>query len=200
MIQQINLYLPEFYRKKDMLTAILMAQICGALVLVLVGVTAINLWSDYQLQVQIDGLQVSLGQETSRTAEILRTAGGRTQARGLALRVEQADTQLARQEDLLRFLTETNLGNTEGFSDYFLGLALSSAAADGLWLTDFKLSGGGAVVNLTGYALQSGLVPRFTASLSAGASKLNDRSFQVFQSSRVDDTTEMYRFMLGSTR
>ncbi|NKB33362.1 MAG: hypothetical protein GKR91_09715 [Pseudomonadales bacterium] len=196
MQQQINLYLPEFKVKKDLLTPLLMGQILGGLLAVCVLVSAWDLFTRWRLNSELAELQEVLVEETQRTDQLDEQLALRSQNTALTNRLEQAEARLDASRQIRRFLSDTTLGNVEGFSEYFKDL--SRAAIDGLSLSEFSFANGGAEVLLAGQVVDSAMVPRYVDNIEAGQSPLRDRHLSL-SITRFEIEDQFFSFVLSSS-
>jgi len=196
MNQQINLYLPEFRVKKDPLTVLLMGQILGGVVVIMLLISAFQLFSRWQANSTLADLQASLIEETRKTDELDEVLARRSQSQELTNRLDAAEVQLQSRRLIRDFLRDTQLGNVVGFSEYLKDL--SRASIDGLSLSEFALRNGGASVSISGETTDSAMVPRYVSNLEAGQSPLKTKQFSpsVF---RGDATEQYFNFSLSST-
>ncbi len=197
MHQQINLYLPEFHVKKDPVTALLMGQIVGGVIGLMVLVTAFDLFTQWRLGNQLEALEVTLEEETRRTDELDEQLARRSQNRELTARLERAEAQLEASIQIRDFLSETQLGNVEGFSEYLKDLSRASFA--GISLSEFTIAAGGQQVTLAGQAQESAMVPRYVDNIELGQSPLRAQQFSpsISRSSTMD---QIFEFELRTSR
>lgn len=195
MNQQINLFLPEFRVQKDPLTAARMGQILGGLVAVLVLVSAYDFFTQWQLENRLEGLQATLAEETTKTDELDELLARRSENTALTARLEQAEARLESSRQIRSFLSQTALGNVEGFSEYFKDL--SRASMEGLSISEFSFSEGGNVVQLQGQVVDSAMVPRYVSNIEAGQSPLRRMRFSP-SISKASVTDPVFSFQLTS--
>ena len=79
MHQQINLYLSEFKVKKDRLTALLMAQMLGGVLVLMVLISAYDLFTRWSLNSTVTDLRAVLQEETKKTSELDEVLARRSQ-------------------------------------------------------------------------------------------------------------------------
>jgi cell division protein FtsL len=163
MSQQINLFNPQFQPQKKIFSVNAMAAALGVVVLGLVG-------SGVYAKVRVMTLQteVARGEEQVVAAQkrlAAATAEFAPRTRDARLEAELAEAQaehdaLQRVADVIR---RGDLGNTEGYAEYFRALARQSV--DGLWLTGVTITGAGTDIGVRGRALDPALVPGYLARL-----------------------------------
>ncbi len=195
MQQQINLYLPEFHVKKDPVTALLMGQILAGVLGVMVLISAFDLFTQWRFGNELEALQVTLEEETRRTDQLDEQLARRSQNSELTNRLEQAETRLEASAQIRDFLSQTQLGNVVGFSEYFKDL--SRAAFDGISLNAFAFTNGGRSVQLRGQALDSAMVPRYVDNIERGQSPLRAQRFSP-SISRSSVTDQIFQFELST--
>ncbi len=196
MNQQINLYLPEFRVKKEALTALLMGQILGGVLVAMLLVSAFDLYTRWSLNSEIADLRQILQQETRKTSELDEVLARRSQNSALTDRLDQAEAKLDSSRQIREFLSETKLGNVDGFSEYFKDI--SRASIEGLSVTSFEFSQGGESVTLSGQAIDSVMVPRYVSKLEASNSALRDQLFSP-RISRTDASNQLFSFELSTS-
>jgi multidrug efflux pump subunit AcrA (membrane-fusion protein) len=193
MNQQINLFLPEFRVQKDPLTAKLMAQILGGLAAVLLLVSAYDFFNQWQLGNRLEQLQASLVEETNKTDELDEVLARRSENTALTTRLEQAELRLESSRQIRDFLSQTALGNVDGFSEYFKDI--SRASMEGLSISEFTISEGGRSVQLTGQVFDSAMVPRYVSNIENGQSPLRRMRFSP-SISKANVTDQFFSFQL----
>jgi len=196
MLQQINLYLPEFKVKKDPLTVMLMAQVLGVVLVIMVLVSAVQIFSRWQANSSLAELQATLVEETRKTNELDDVLARRSQSEELSNRLDAAENRLQARIQIRDFLSETQLGNVVGFSEYFKDL--SRASIEGLSLSEFSFSRGGEVVRIAGEVVDSSMVPRYVNNLEVGTSSLKGKHFSP-TISRSDAASQQFSFALSSS-
>lgn len=195
MKQQVNLYLAEFRVQKDSVTALLMGQVLGGIVLTMIVVTAFDIFTRWQLGGELEELRGVLAAETTRTSRLDDQLALRSQNVDLSNRLAQAEARLTSSRQIREFLSETKLGNVEGFSEYFKDLSRASMA--GLALTDFEFYDGGEGVSISGQVVDSALVPRYVDNIERGNSSLKSEQFSP-NISRADAGAQFYSFELSN--
>lgn len=196
MNQQINLYLPEFVVQKDPFTAVLMGQILAAAVVLMLLVSAWDLVGRWRLGSELEALQATLAEETRKTAALEAQVAQRSQDLRLLAQLEAAEARYASALQIRDFLSDTKLGNMDGFSEYFKDL--SRAAVDGLSLSEFEFSEGGEQISMAGQVLNSAIVPRYVNSLENGQSSMRAKTFSP-SIVRSDADALLFDFELSTT-
>ncbi len=196
MNQQINLYLPEFVVQKDPFTAVLMGQILAAAVVLMALVSAWDLVGRWRLGSELEALQATLAEETRKTAALEAQVAQRSQDLRLLAQLEAAEARYASALQIRDFLSDTKLGNMDGFSEYFKDL--SRAAVEGLSLSEFEFSEGGEQISMAGQVLNSAIVPRYVNSLENGQSSMRAKTFSP-SIVRSDADALLFDFELSTT-
>jgi hypothetical protein len=163
MSQQINLFNPVFLQKKQVFTATTMALSLGVLVL---GLTAFGVAARFRaasLQVQADAGAAQLEKTRKRLASVSSEFRPRQQDPKLAEEVAAAQGELLALKEVAGVIERGELGNTEGYAEYFRALARQSV--DGLWLTGVSIAGAGLDIGVRGRAMDPALVPGFLGRL-----------------------------------
>lgn len=201
--QQINLYLPELRPNREVLTAARLARTVAAVVVVMMLLSALSYWQRSGLQEELAVVQAEVSAQTERTEQIERDAASRSSNQTLLRDIETRETRLTQSQELLEFLRNTTLGNSTGYSEFMKDL--SRASFDGIWLTEFRISGGSDSVFLRGNVLQTAMVPDYVGRLSGSQSSLQGRLFNRLQSNRIEVPAvegggELYEFVLETQR
>lgn len=168
MTQQINLYLPEFRRKKDPLGFDNMVLATVALVVCMLVITAAEAWHSFQLDRQLTESRENLAQLVAETEQLIAQFGTQSEDPALTRRASELQEEVSSKQVLSRFLSGRDIGTTEGFSEYLADLARYHLG--GLRLTGVQLSQGGDKVVLEGEVLSPHLVPQYFQSLRQGDS------------------------------
>jgi hypothetical protein len=163
MSQQINLFNPAFLQQKKVFTATAMAISLGVLALGLAGVgVAAKLRAD-SLQIQAKAGAAQLDKSRKRLASVTAEFAPRQQDPKLAEELALAQGELGDLKDVAGVIERGELGNTQGYAEYFRALARQSV--DGLWLTGVSIAGAGLDIGVRGRAMDPALVPGFLGRL-----------------------------------
>jgi hypothetical protein len=163
MSQQINLFNPAFQPQKKIFSVNGMAGALGVLVLCAVATGVYGKVRVARLEAQVargeQEVQAAQKRLEAATAEFApRTRDGRLEAELAAAQSEH--DALRRVADVIQ---RGDLGNTEGYAEYFRALARQSV--NGLWLTGVTITGAGTEIAVRGRALDPALVPGYLARL-----------------------------------
>lgn len=159
MSQQINLFNPLFRRQKKYFSAATMLQ---ALSLLLLGSLLVYGYARYRMSsINERAAQsaITLKVTQARLLEISAQAGPRQPSQLLNDEVARMEAKLQARRHIVGMLGTGELGNSNGFSEYFR--ALSRQTMNGVWITSFHVSGAESAVAISGRALQPELVPVF---------------------------------------
>ncbi|HEY0961425.1 MAG TPA: hypothetical protein VGE69_03630 [Pseudomonadales bacterium] len=167
VVQNINLYLPEFRRRKHWLDAGKMLMLTGAACGLLVLISAIEYWQLARLRADRAVADAQLQQTLDATAALIDEFGVQTEDIALLDNIRELETELQSKQVLLEFLEGRELGNANGFSEHLADL--SRYHVQGLSLTQIQLSNGGRSVTLAGEVVKAELVPIYLQNLSKGA-------------------------------
>jgi hypothetical protein len=163
MSQQINLFNPAFEQKKQLFTAATMALALGVLVL---GLTVMGVYAKLRvaaLQREADAGAVRLEQVQKRLTGVSAEFAPRQKDPQLAAELAEAEGQLAGLRRVSGIIAGGDLGNTQGFAEYFR--ALARQRVEGLWLTGVNIGASGQDLGVRGRALDPALVPGFLGRL-----------------------------------
>ena len=195
MNQQINLYLPEFRVRKEPLTAVLMAQVVAAVVVILVLLSAFDFYRQWQLTQELVTLRAELEEATARTDALNEQLTRRSRNEGLQNRLAAAESRLESSRQIRTFLSRTQLGNVDGFSEHLKDL--SRARVEGLSISGFSINEGGSRVEVAGEVTTSALVPRYVANLESSTSTLKNLRFSP-SISRPGPQDQFFQFRLNT--
>ena len=159
MSQQINLFNPVFLQQKKIFSSRTMA---GALLLLFVGVAAMNVYGQMRLktlQGQADAGAAQVAQKQARLASVNLEFAPRQKSAEVEAELLEAERQLAALREVSGVLERGELGNTQGYAEYFRALARQHV--DGLWLTGVSITGAGLDIGVRGRALDPQRVPGY---------------------------------------
>jgi hypothetical protein len=163
MSQQINLFNPDFLQKKKIFTAKSMAAGLGVLLLALsaVGVAAKVRVASLQAQAEQGAAQLERTQK--RLASVSAEFAPRKEDPRVAEDLAQANAELLGLKEVSGVIERGDLGNTQGYAEYFRALARQSV--DGLWLTGVSIAGAGLDIGVRGRAMDPAMVPGYLGRL-----------------------------------
>lgn len=164
MSQQINLFNPAFEKQKQALSAVGLLQGLG----LIAAVSAVLVWyGAHQLatleRTAADAKLMLDAREARRTDVFARfPVPGKDPLIAGALRQAEADRGALLEAG--QILQGGELGNTNGYADYFR--AFARARVNGLWLTGASIAGAGNEIGLQGRVVQPDLLPQYILALS----------------------------------
>jgi hypothetical protein len=157
--QQINLYNPVFLQQKKIFSSRAMA---AALLLLFAGVGALTLYGNMRLkalQKEADAGAAQLTQKEARLASVKTEFAPRVKSAEVEAELAEAESQLATLREVSGVLARGELGNTQGYAEYFRAFARQHV--DGLWLTGVSIVGAGLDIGVRGRALDPQRVPGY---------------------------------------
>ena len=163
MSQQINLFNPVFQPQSASFSASAMAVACAVLVL---GVGAMGAWAELrlsQLQGEARAVARQLDGAQKRLERVSAEFAPRQKDPLLATQLAEAERQHAALQHVAEVIARGELGDTQGYAEYFRALARQSV--DGLWLTGVSIGAAGRELSVQGRALDAALVPGFLTRL-----------------------------------
>jgi hypothetical protein len=180
-MQNVNLYLPEFRKKKNWLDAEKTVLIAGAGIVLMVVASGIEYWQLMQLR----NVLAAKGQEyqdaAAATNALLAQYGVQTEDPALLENIRELEDDLQSKQALLQFLEGRELGNADGFSEYMADL--SRYHVQGLSLDFVSLTNGGRAVELAGQVLKPELAPIYLQELAKGSAYAG----MEFESLQIED-------------
>ncbi|MCU6498390.1 MSHA biogenesis protein MshI [Rugamonas sp. A1-17] len=174
MSQQINLFNAGFQRKKNYTTTPVLVAGIGALVLVLVGVSALAKAQLAALETEAATVQSNLANLEKRKSSATAAFVAPRKSETLQQELDQASAQFRNLQQVAGILEQGQPGETRGYSAYFR--AFARRGVDGLWLTGVTIQGSGDAIGLQGRALKASLLPGYLSGLASEA-VLRGKSF-----------------------
>jgi len=187
MSQQINLFNPDFLKQKKVFTAATMAR---ALVLLLIGSLALVMYGRQRvstLEAEAANGARQLAIKKARQATVLVEFAPRKKDPKVDADLALAEAEKKSFDDVMQILDGGELGNTQGYSQYFK--ALARQVNGDLWLTGVTIHGAGNQIGLRGRAMEPSLVPAYISRLTRESS-MRGKGFGALQISRATRTTE----------
>lgn len=196
MKQQVNLLAPMFRKQR----ALFSSQVCVIIIVIfalaLGAIYAAFGWRASMLASEQARLAAERDRTTARLNELAAQMQGKGGA-GLDKQVEALTAERDRKQQAMAALSRKELGNTQGFSAQFTGLARSRL--NGLWLTKVEVSAAGASMALSGVALSEELLPKYLSRLG-GEAVFAGTSFEEASLKRRADGGAQLDFVLRSDR
>ena len=164
MTQQINLFNPIFRKQKKYFSSVAMVQAL-AIICVACGLLAVDAaFRTQALAKQSQATDSLLAARQQRLTEVRVQFAPRQKSATLSAEIVAAQQELTMLQNATATVQRGGFGDTRGFSPYFS--AFARQGIEGLWLTELRLSSGGAAIGIQGNALQAPLVPRYMARLA----------------------------------
>lgn len=182
VVQNVNLYLPEFRRKKHWLDARAMLLLAGVSLAVLTIVSGVEYAQLSSLRADRAVAEAQLQQAQAVTAALIEEFGVQTEDLALLDDIRDMESELQSKQTLLQFLEGRELGNANGFSEHLADL--SRYHVQGLSLNQISLENGGRSVRLVGQVIKADLVPIYLQNLSKGATYAGTN----FESLQISDS------------
>lgn len=193
-IQQVNLYLPELRPRRDLVTSLRLAQVVAVMIGVMVLMSIFNVWQRASLRSDLSEMQQLLAEQTARTEQVERDVAARATDQALVGEMNARELRITQSRDLYNFMSTSNLGNLNGFSEYLMDF--SRASSPGLWITGFSIVGSAEHVSLRGFAQQAAMLPDYVSRLAMGESSIKNKRFGRLSTSRAGADEELYEFVL----
>lgn len=191
MHQQINLYQPVFRKQQKVFSAVTLAQIAGAVVLLLLLILGHARWTLAQMDTAAQSLQQKhdhLRKQVSALEESLRTPD----TAALDEEIERLNESIAQRRSLLAGFAQLSFERRSGFSGPFRVLA--EQQVHGLWLDGVTVNGAGQI-EIRGTTLDAKLVPVYLQKLEAHP-ELSTSRFETVSMTRTDAALPHVEFVL----
>lgn len=191
MHQQINLYQPVFRKQQKVFSAVTLAQIAGAVLVMLLTILGHARWTLAGMDDAARSMQQKhdhLRKQISALEELLRTPD----TAGLDADIEQLSQSIAQRKSLLAGFGQLSFKRRNGFSSQFTILAEQQVR--GLWLDGVTVDGGGQI-EIRGTTLDAKLVPVYLQQLEAQP-QLSGSSFETVSMTRADTAQPQIQFVL----
>ena len=182
MTQQINLFNPIFRKQKKYFSSMTMVQ---ALAIICVACASLAADAAYRMRAltqQAAAGEALLAARQQRLTEVKVQFAPRQKSATLGAEIVAAQQELAMLQNAAATVQRGGFGDSLGFSPYFRAFARQSIA--GLWLTDVRVTSGGAAIGIQGNALQAPLVPEYMGRL-AREPVMKGKSFETLAISTV---------------
>ncbi|BFM12070.1 hypothetical protein R50072_22230 [Simiduia litorea] len=170
--QQVNLYLPEFKPKTEVLSFNTAFIVCAVTCLLLAAFSVLGTVENralYQSTQEIQLKLVTQDQDISR----IKAALPRSQAALVQQEVDGLRLALERRQRIYQLISQQNLGNSDGFSSQLS--ALARQYQKNISVERFQIVAGGAEFNFSGKATSAQAVPQYLQRLQTEPSFDNTR-------------------------
>ena len=184
MIQQINLFQPQFRPQTRLFPAWFMLQATGALLIAMFFMYGFA-------QQRIAGIEQELEivtRQESAAVDRLQNIGplikSVTGEKNWSEQLDDSLRMLAERQAVLNLIQGTTFGDTQGFSRHLRALARQDV--EGVWLTRLVLSAQGDKTRLEGRAIRADLIPVYVQDLTLETPFAEQR----FHRFRIDNSEE----------
>ncbi|TSA15957.1 MAG: fimbrial assembly protein [Betaproteobacteria bacterium] len=164
MSQQINLFNPIYLKQKKTFSAVHMVDAMAVLIVGVAGFYAYASIETLNFDRQLIETTRQYDQSRLRLAETSARYAPKKADASLEAEVNKLQVQLNARQATFTNLGVGQLAAEAGYTEYMRALARQSLT--GLWLTGFKVSKGGAEMEIAGRALQPELVPSYIQRLN----------------------------------
>lgn len=164
MSQQINLFNPQFLTKQKYFSNKTMLQALGILVL---GAGLMFAYAQYKvikLAGQLDEAQKQYSAAQVKFAYYENALTPKPTNEEMAAELQQLETKISSDAEVIHALKSGVMGNTEGYSEYMRAFARQTVT--GLWLTNFEIEQDGTQISLSGAVISPQLVPAYIRRLN----------------------------------
>ena len=202
MTQQVNLYLPEFRKKEDWLNFTALLQLSATFVVVLCLISVFQYFQAWRLEGKLEAAEARRDAANADVTSLIDRLGSNAPDQTLVSNLARLEEELEEKNLLLGFMENSDLGNTQGFSEYLADL--SRYHIDGLQITDLNLSRSGNAVSIGGQVEKADLVPLYLRNLSRGQ-VYQGKSFETLQIDQKEerniagDQTGILNFNVSTT-
>jgi Tfp pilus assembly protein PilN len=191
MHQQINLYQPVFRKQVKVFSATTLAQIAGAVLVLLVIILAHARWTLASMENSAEALQQQLNRLQSQMGA-LEAEYQTPDTQALDAEIDQLLADINQRKYLLAQFDLLVIQHRSGFANYFK--ALTENRVPGLWLEGVKVNGEGQI-ELRGITLDAKLVPIYVQHLEKRPD-LSRTSFETLSMKRLDPDKPQIQFVL----
>lgn len=164
MSQQINLYNPDFRKKRVLFSSLMLLQGLAVLLAVLAGTYGYQYRQTQSLAKQTKDGELQLEQARAHLKKVAQEFAPHGKNLELQNRVKELEQQLKGEEAVLDVLRSGRLGNTQGYSAYMRAFARQTVS--GLWLTGFSIESAGKDIAIAGRTLRPELIPAYIQGLN----------------------------------
>jgi len=193
MQQQINLYQPRFRQQEKVFSSSTMLVVLVAAIAVLVGVYGYAKWNVVALADENKRLKLSQTNELVRLEALSKKYPLKRKSKLLENQLNDLQNERKAKQFLVNTLSGRSIGNSDGFSSYFEGVARQHIK--GMWIQRLELDNGGDVIGIYGRTLQPELVPQFIQALAKEKS-FSGSQFQIFSMQRDEEKKSVINFTL----
>lgn len=164
-MQQINLYHISLKKKLLLFSFQRLLHASIALVFLLGFIQTYNEYNYYSTQIEFKGKTTQLTESTKRFNTLQTNLPMLKKDPSLTIKLNKLEQDIINKQLVLTILSDKKLGNTEGFTKHFEGLARQSI--NGLWITRAHFIEGGTILDIQGKSRAPELVPKYLQGLSS---------------------------------
>jgi len=164
-MQQINLYHISLKKKLLLFSFQRLLHASIALLFLLIFIQGYNEYNYYSTQITFKAKTKQLAESTQRFNTLQTNLPALRKDQSLTIKLKQLEQDIINKQLVLSILSDKKLGNTEGFTKHFEGLARQSI--NGLWITRAHFIEGGTVLDIQGQSRAPELVPKYLQGLSS---------------------------------
>jgi hypothetical protein len=191
--QQINLFNPVFLNQKKLFSVVTMLQ---GLVLIMLGAGLFYAYASYQIKSlgeHAEETRKRIDKEQTKLSNFLAGYSSEESNKQLEAELAQITAKVQAQAKLITALKAG--GNTQGYADYMRAFARETV--QGLWLTDFFITGDPAHIKLGGAVISPDLLPEYIQALS-NEPVMQGIAFSSLEMQRGGKDGNFVHFMLNS--
>jgi Tfp pilus assembly protein PilN len=163
--QQINLFNPIFLRQEKQFSAVAMAQGLGVISVAVLGFASFSTYQSVQVSKDAAVASAALKSTQEQLVKMVDKTKPAPVNKQIEEDIQKAESRLRASQQILGFVQNGEFKSSQSYSSFLR--AFSNKAMPGVWLTGFSLSDGGNDIEITGRALQPGLVPAYIKSLKS---------------------------------
>lgn len=193
MKQQVNLYQSMFRTQRQLLGGAAMVRGLAAMLAGLIVITAFTAVQLRRLAVEHEKVVSERAAAERRLLQLERLAPERAKSKRLIEQRARLERRLALSRELLETVSRRTMERSEGFADYFEGLARQGV--EGLRLTGLDIGEGGRHLQIAGSAVRPELVPILVQRLAAETT-FRGASFRSLTINRSDEAPQQVDFVL----
>ena len=164
MSQQINLFNPDFRKKRELFSAVMLAQAVGAVLALAACVYVYQYLALKKETARLKTEDAALVSERDKLVETSAKYAPHTKSAALEQQAETLEQRLKGEQAVLDVLKGGNFGNTSGYSEYMRAFARQTVP--GVWLTGFTINGAGVDISIEGRTLRPEGVPAYIQRLN----------------------------------
>lgn len=193
MIQHINLYQDHLKKNNRQYHLLLYPTLAMAVVLILV--TAFQLWNIQNLKTRLKQSQEDLNNETEKVSALLAKMPSQNVNQRIHSEINEWEKKLNGLLKIKTLLKQQQSTETSGFSEYFQALARQPVSE--LWLTHIAIEKQSADLILGGAALKSSSIPVLLQNLQR-ENVFRQHAFENLTINQSPENEELINFIVSS--